>query len=72
MYIILEIQEATPGATPATLTFVAETKEEAFSKWHEVLMYAAISTIYRHTAIIMTTDGKYLACEHYDHFVEGE
>ena len=70
MYIILEIQQNTPEATPATLTHTAETKDAALSKWHEILMYAAISSVYIHTAIVMEPDGKYLARESYMHFTE--
>lgn len=72
MFVILEIQEATNGATPAVRVFTEETKDAALSKWHDILRFAAISTLYRHTAIVMQTDGKYLARESYIHEPEPE
>ena len=72
MFVILEIQEATEGATPAMLTSTAETKDAALSKWHDILRFAAVSSLYRHTAIVMQTDGKYLARESYIHEPEPE
>ncbi len=70
MFIVLEIQESAFGATPAVLTFISETKNEALSKWHEILKFAAVSTLYRHTAIVLTTEGKTLARESYVHVTE--
>lgn len=67
MFIILEIQESTFGAEPATLVFKAETQNAALSKWHEILQYAAISTIYRHSAVVLNTEGKIIARESYLH-----
>jgi hypothetical protein len=67
MYIILEIQENPIGATPQTLVFTAATQNEAFSKWHEVLKFAAISQVARHSAVILTTEGQVLARESYVH-----
>ena len=67
MYIILEIQEQEQGSVPATLTYTAETLDEAKSKYHSILQYAAASTIYRHSAVVIDTNGKYLARECYEH-----
>lgn len=71
MYIILEIQEAASGSIPNTITYTAETMDEAMSKYHYILHYASVSNLLRHGAIIMTTDGKYIARECYKH-VDGE
>ena len=67
MYIILEIQESAAGSIPNTITYTAETMDEAMSKYHYVLHYASVSNLFRHGAIIMTTDGKYIARECYKH-----
>lgn len=67
MFIIIEIQEATYGATPGTLIFKEETQNEALSKWHEILHYAAVSTLYRHSAVVLNTEGKIIARESYMH-----
>ena len=70
MYIILEIQEETEGCTPNTITYTATTLDEAKSKFHYVLSYASVSNLYRHGAIIMRTDGRYLGNESYLHLGE--
>lgn len=67
MFIVLEIQEATYGGTPSTLVFVEEDKDHAMSKWHEILKYAAVSSLYRHSAVVLTTEGKIVATESYVH-----
>ena len=71
MLIVLELWEPTPGATPQTMTYPKETKSEAMSSYHYILSQAAVSQHYRHGAIVMTTDGKYLARESYTHIPEG-
>ena len=67
MFIIIEIQEQTQGATPNTISYTAETIDEAKSKFHYILHYAAVSGLYRHGAVLMQTDGKYLARESFEH-----
>ena len=67
MYIILEIQEQNEGAIPNTITYTAETTDGAMSKYHYILHYASVSNLFRHGAIVMTTDGKYIARESYKH-----
>ena len=71
MFIILEIQESEYGVTPATLVFTAATKNEALSKWHEILKYAAVSSLYRHSAVVLDTEGKAIARESYEHINGG-
>lgn len=70
MYIVLEIQEETEGCTPNTITYTAETLDEAKSKFHYILSYASVSNLYRHGAIIMKTDGRYLGNESFLHLGE--
>lgn len=61
MFYIFEIQDGTDNH--AVLTYTAETKNAALSKYHEILMYASISSIERHTCIITDNEGKYIARE---------
>lgn len=70
MYIILEVQEETEGCVPNTITYTAETMDEAKSKYHYILSYASVSNLRRHGAIIMQTDGRYIANESYTHVGE--
>ena len=66
MYSIIELQ-TTNGQT-AHLYQTAETKNEAMSKFHTVLSYAATSNVTYHACIVMDEEGKYLARECYTHF----
>ena len=70
MLIVLELWEPTHGATPQTTTYPRETEDEAFSTYHYILYQAAVSQHYKHTAIIMKTDGTYLGRESYTHIPE--
>ena len=70
MYIILEIQQQTKESTPNTINYTAETIDEAKSKYHYVLHYAAVSELYRHSAILMKPDGTYIERESFLHIVE--
>lgn len=67
MYIIIEIQEQTEGCVPNTISYTASSLDEAMSKYHYVLHYASVSDLFRHGAVIMSTDGKYIARESYKH-----
>lgn len=67
MFIILEIQEQEKDSTPNTISYTADTIEEAKSKFHYILHYAAVSELYRHGAILMQTDGKYIERESFEH-----
>ncbi len=66
-YLVIEIWEPTDGATPQTITYPKETKDEAFSTFHYILYQAAVSSHYRHGAVLMEPDGKYLGRESYVH-----
>lgn len=71
MYIVLEIWEPTPGETPQTISYPKATKDEAMSSYHYILHQAAISSHYQHGAIIMESDGRYIARECYTHYNQG-
>ena len=71
MFYILEIQEMADGQK-AHLMKTAETKNEALSEYYNILHYAAISTNPIHTAVVMTSDGKYVARESFTHEVSNE
>lgn len=67
MLIVLEFWETTEGATPQTMTYPKETQNEAMSSYHYILSQASVSQHYKHGALVMNTDGKYLARESYTH-----
>lgn len=67
MFIVLEIAEHTQGEAPVVVNYPKETENEAMSSYHLILSQASVSEYYIHTAIVMTTDGKYIARESYKH-----
>lgn len=73
MYYILEIQEQRNG-TGAVVTPIqtADIKNEALSKYHGVLMYAAISNVFKHTVLMIDGSGQSIAKETYTHYSEEE
>ena len=67
MFSIIELQ--TTGEQTIHNYFTAETHDAAMSKYHEVLMYAAISSVEKHVCIVMDERGRYVARECYEHIV---
>ena len=68
MYYIIEIQEQQDGTgTIVTPIKTSENTNDAFSKYHGTLTFAAISNVYRHTVMILDGSGQYLARETYTH-----
>ena len=55
-FLVIELQETADGAVTYIVT-VHEEREEAESKFHAVLQFAAISHLRRHSAVIITPDG---------------
>ena len=70
MFSIIELQ--TTNGTTSHVYFTAPTYEAAMSKYHEILMYAAISNVEFHTCLVVDQYGKYLARECYEHHSEVE
>lgn len=70
MYIVIELQKSANGL--AHLESVHNTRAEAESKFHQVLMAAAISNVLIHSAILMEENGAVLKAETYEHEVNEE
>lgn len=68
-YIVLEIQTNADG-TVGTIVTQWPTINQAESKYHTVLAYAAASDLPMHSAMIITPDGMTLRGEHYTHTSE--
>lgn len=64
MYIVLEIQDT------AVLVNSYDTRNEAENKYHTILAYAAVSSIEKHSAVMLTTDGDFIKSECFEHEVE--
>jgi len=71
MFYIIETQENKDG-TAGILTFTEQYKNDAISKWHDILHYAAVSNVYRHSCIVLDSSLKTVARESYLHLGEGE
>ncbi len=66
MYIVLEIQ--TNGDHASVLDPICKSElNEAMSEYHRILSYAAISSIEKHTAVVLTETGAKVTGECYEH-----
>lgn len=65
MYYIIELQ--TTNGTPAHIVQTASTRNEAMSKYHQVLASAAISQVDIHACTIIDDHGISIAREFYVH-----
>ena len=66
MYIVLEIQTST---TVATLVNSYEDRNQAESKYHQILTAAALSSVPKHSAVLMNDVGQTIKNETYIHEV---
>ena len=66
MYIVIELQTNTEGVV-GNIVYAYNTRLEAESKYHEILSYAARSSLPTHAAVILTGMGQMIASEYYVH-----
>lgn len=66
MYIVIEIQTNADG-TVGTIITQWNDLQQAESKFHAILAYAAASELPVHSAVILTNDGLILRNESYTH-----
>lgn len=66
MYIVLEIQTNADGTVGTLVNSFAE-KNEAESKFHQVLQYAAVTTLPVHACVLLTSEGICVRSEYYSH-----
>jgi hypothetical protein len=66
MYIVLEIQTSN---TVATLVNAYEDRNQAESKYHQILTAAALSSVPKHSAVLMNDEGQTIKDETYIHEV---
>lgn len=64
MFIVLEIQNT------AVLVNDYNTRNEAENKYHTILAYAAVSSIEKHSAVMLTNEGEYIKSECFVHEVQ--
>ena len=63
-YIVLEFQTQNDG-TVAMLNYQFDTRNEAESKYHYILSYAAVTTLPCYSAMIVTNTGEVIASAYY-------
>lgn len=68
MFAVIEIQKSGSTATPITTLFTD--KDEAYSKYHQVLAAASVSDVPEHSAILISEEGSYMFHDKFIH--EGE
>lgn len=66
MYIVLEIQTSN---TVATIVNSYEDRNQAESKYHQILTAAALSNVPKHSAVLMNDEGQTIKSETYIHEV---
>ena len=68
-YLVIEIQHNQDG-TVGNFVFAFDDRNQAESKYHSILAAAAVSQIYIHSAVLMTSTGVQVAHGSYTHGVE--
>lgn len=68
VYIVIEVQS--DGVTAATIVNSYTDRNEAESRYHQILTAAAISTVKLHSAFLITDRGLTIKAETYEHEAE--
>ena len=55
-YLVIEIQTNSDG-TVGNIVFAYDTENEAWSKYHDILHHAAVSSLPMHAAVLIANDG---------------
>ena len=67
MFTVIEFWTEEVGSVQQTISYAKEYNDEAMSSYHYILHQAAVSTHYKHGALIMDDEGRYLARECFVH-----
>ena len=68
-YLVIELQKSEDG-TVANIVTQHETRNDAESKYHQILASAAVSNVYQHSAVLLTDAGQEICHQSYTHPVE--
>ena len=71
MFVVVETQRNADN-TVSVLTSSYASENEAYSNYHRVLTYAAVSDIPVHSAFLLVDDGNLLKSECFKHEAESE
>lgn len=72
MFIVIEMQTNNGATTVVTPIKTFTDINEAYEEYYRILMYAAVSKLEVHTAMILTETGKVVASEHFAHETKAE
>ena len=64
MFIVIEIQKS---SSLSAIVDTYSTRNEAEQKYHTVLAYAAVSSVPKHAAVMLTEEGDYIKHECFEH-----
>jgi len=70
MYVVVEIQ--TSNGVTSQITTVEQNRDTAEQKYHQILSYAAVSSVEIHSAVILNPEGQRIKSECYKHENGGE
>ena len=70
-YLVIELQTANDG-TVSTLTYQFTDRNQAESKYHYIMSFAAVSELPLYAAMIITNTGETLMSGYYNHMPEPE
>lgn len=65
-YIVIELQTASNGNV-ANIVTAYDGLNQAESKYHQVLSAAAVSEVPKHAAVLMNSEGGFMAAQCYEH-----
>ena len=65
MYIVMELQNT--GTEVANIVNTYSNQAQADQRYHTILAAAAVSNVYKHSAIMLLDDGVFLKGECYTH-----
>lgn len=65
-YIVIELQTNSEGVV-GNLVYSYDERNAAESKYHTILAAAAVSQLPVHAAVLLTSDGGYIAAQKYEH-----
>lgn len=63
MYIVIELQNN--NGTVSNIVTAYNTQDQAEQKYHEILKYAAVTTLTSHAAVILNERGEMIRAESY-------
>lgn len=70
MFIVIEMQTNNGATTVVTPIKTFTDINEAYEEYYRILMYAAVSKLEVHTAMILTETGDVVRVEHFAHGTE--